>query len=108
MTRTKDCLTGTTIQGALLTPSRESWPPPEEDWVKVNVDGAYSRVTAKSACGGPIHDSTGKFVKGFIHHMDEGERYLQKFGGVFLVLEWHGIWGSGKSGLRLIQRIAGI
>ena len=73
MTHTNDCPARTKVQGAILAPSRESWRPLEEDWVKVNVDGAHSTITSRSACGGLVRDSLGKFLKGFIYHIDQGD-----------------------------------
>ena len=70
---TNDCLAGTRIQGVTLAPRRESWRPPEEGWVKVNVDGAFSAAAGEHACGGLLRDAAGQFVKGFVHHLDGGD-----------------------------------
>lgn len=45
----------------------------EEDWVKVNIDGTYSLTANKSACGGLFQDSIGKFLKGFLYHIEDGD-----------------------------------
>ena len=73
MKSTNNRLTGLKLQGVTLAPTRESWRPPEEGWVKVNVDGAYSRSANRSACGGLLRDSAGKFLKGFIHPLENGD-----------------------------------
>ena len=86
MNAINDRLAGIRIQGASLAPTRESWRPPEEGWVKVNVDGAYSRGMNKRACGGLIRDSNGKFLKGFIHPLEDGDELTAELWACFIGL----------------------
>ncbi|KAK8555053.1 hypothetical protein V6N13_103783 [Hibiscus sabdariffa] len=36
--------------------ARISWQPPDEGWIKANVDGARSNISGVSACGGVLRD----------------------------------------------------
>ncbi|KAK4278488.1 hypothetical protein QN277_016327 [Acacia crassicarpa] len=47
----------------------EKWVPPDEGWVKINVDGAVSRYESRAGCGGVIRDRSGEWVAGFTHFL---------------------------------------
>ena len=46
----KNRLAGSSIDGASFKNSGTSWKPPDGNWMKLNVDGAYSEFTDKIAC----------------------------------------------------------
>ncbi|XP_028782371.1 uncharacterized protein LOC114738478 [Neltuma alba] len=54
---------------------KEKWKPPDPDWIKVNVDGAYTHHSQSMACGGVARDDKGTFLVGFTCRM-EGEDCL--------------------------------
>ena len=41
------------------TRAMKPWKPPEEDWIKVNVDGAFVEQTGKTGVGVAIRDQKG-------------------------------------------------
>ncbi|RYR16350.1 hypothetical protein Ahy_B04g073348 [Arachis hypogaea] len=41
------------------------WSRPDEDYVKLNVDGSWFSQRSNAACGGVFRDSAGRFLKGF-------------------------------------------
>ncbi|KAK8556659.1 hypothetical protein V6N12_003056 [Hibiscus sabdariffa] len=41
------------------------WKPPDEGWIKANVDGARNNIDEKSACGGMLLNHQGIWVTGF-------------------------------------------
>ena len=43
---------GTNIEGASEFKERAGWKPPIQDWVKLNVDSAFSNDSNIAACGG--------------------------------------------------------
>lgn len=42
-----------------------AWQPPEEGWVKCNVDGPNSEYGSAAGCGGIIRDASGVWITGF-------------------------------------------
>ena len=59
----------------------------------MNVDGAFSRVKKKCACGGLIRDTSGRFLKGFIHPIEDGDELTAEIWGCLLGLKT--AWAMG-------------
>jgi ribonuclease HI len=56
---------------------REQWNPPEEGWIKANVDGAFSSDRSCGGCGVVLRDHHGGFRGGATHfftHVSDPER----------------------------------
>ncbi|XP_028773622.1 uncharacterized protein LOC114730681 [Neltuma alba] len=66
-------LRGTPIEGVKRSNGEERWRPPDNNWIKVNVDGAYSPDRNISACGGLLRNMRGEFLRGFIFHIGQGD-----------------------------------
>jgi hypothetical protein len=43
--------------------------PPDDDWIKINCDGAVVQYGLKAVCGGVIRVTNGKFVLGFSRNL---------------------------------------
>ena len=70
---------GTNIEGASEFKERVGWKPPiEEDWVKLNVDGAFSDASNMAACGGLLRNRDGTFLQGFVAKLHEGDALYAK------------------------------
>ena len=56
------------------TPARmqiQKWEPPDEGWIKVNSDGAISKMGNKAGGGAVIRDNMGALREGMCHHFQE-------------------------------------
>ena len=47
------------------------WRPPEEGWIKINVDGSYVEMTGQASAGVIIQDHKGPIVAPYILHTIE-------------------------------------
>ncbi|MCI88056.1 ribonuclease H protein, partial [Trifolium medium] len=68
------------------------WKPPEENYVKLNTDGACKEGGRRAGCGGVIRGNQGEWLGDFV----KGVGYCNAF-----VAE---LWGV-LEGLRLAQRL---
>ena len=69
-----------------------AWTPPEEDWVKLNIDGSCCSVTGTITAGGSLRNSQKEWIHGFV---------LNKWLGTALEAE---LWGMFE-GLRLVWQL---
>ncbi|XP_042038364.1 uncharacterized protein LOC121784268 [Salvia splendens] len=46
------------------------WHPPDQPWVKLNMDGAYNEVTGKAGGGRVVRDASGKLLVAFATPLD--------------------------------------
>ncbi|KAF7837882.1 ribonuclease H [Senna tora] len=64
------------------------WSHPEEEWLKVNVDGACkSSTTERASCGGVIRDHEGRFLLGFAKNLGYCDVISAELWGIKLGLE---------------------
>ncbi|KAF7823286.1 putative non-LTR retroelement reverse transcriptase [Senna tora] len=61
-----------------------NWKPPEDQWVKINVDGATSNNGSLISCGGVIRDIEGRWIKGFAIKLGSGSVLLAEMWGILL------------------------
>ncbi|KAF7820682.1 putative ribonuclease H protein At1g65750 family [Senna tora] len=60
------------------------WCPPNEEWVKVNIDGASSRDgERRAACGGIVRDQDGNFIVGFMRNLGSCTSIQAELWGVY-------------------------
>lgn len=64
-----------------------SWQPPDEGWLKINVDGACDPLSHDIAVGGLIRDHIGNWVLGFYKFLGSGDSFLAEVWGVLLGLQ---------------------
>ena len=66
---------------------RGGWKPPEDDWIKLNVDGASSHTLNSAACGGLLRNMNGDFLGGFVAKLDEADELSAELWACMLGLE---------------------
>ena len=57
-------IVGTSMDGASEFLVRAGWKPPEDDWIKLNVDGAFSHALTIAAFGGLLRNMNDDFLGG--------------------------------------------
>ncbi|PPR89311.1 hypothetical protein GOBAR_AA31382 [Gossypium barbadense] len=50
------------------------WVPPEDDWVKINSDGAVKGVEQRAFANGVILDKHGNWIKGYCRNIGKKKR----------------------------------
>ncbi|KAF7836240.1 cytosolic sulfotransferase 15-like [Senna tora] len=67
---------------------QSAWSHPEEEWLKVNVDGACkSGTTERASCGGVIRDHEGRFLLGFTKNLGYCDVISAELWGIKMGLE---------------------
>ena len=84
--QTEKKLKGVNLNGTVVRDLTVRWTPPMQDWVKLNVDGAFSR-THGLGCGGLLRRSDGSFVEGFMFHPNHGDSLTAELWALVLGLK---------------------
>ena len=84
--QTEKKLKGVNLNSTVVRDSTVRWTPPMQDWVKLNVDGAFSR-THGLGCGGLLRRSDGSFVEGFMFHPNQGDSLTAELWALVLGLK---------------------
>jgi len=57
--------------------------PPEEGWVKINTDGAYTHSSSTAACECVVRDHCGRFLLGFSANLRSSLVIMAELHGIF-------------------------
>ncbi|KAL4274025.1 hypothetical protein GQ457_13G019690 [Hibiscus cannabinus] len=63
------------------------WKPPDEGWIKVNVDGAQNNIDRVSTCGGVLCSHQGTWITGFTKFIGRCSVLEAELWGIFIGLE---------------------
>ncbi|KAF7824249.1 ribonuclease H [Senna tora] len=65
-----------------------SWKPPEQDWMKINVDGSHRKDDNSICCGGVVRDNIGRWITGFTKRLGHGSEFQAEIWAILLGLRF--------------------